>query len=277
MAKRLPEVDDEVSVYWQTGCTSCLRTKEFLSKHGIGFRSRNVLEDETAFEELARLGLRRVPIVVRGDDWADGQVLADIARLVGIPWGETRMLPPEELRRRLNAIMHGTERFLRQLPEDSLQTHLPNRPRSYADLVFHIYNIIDAFVEHEEGVPLAYEAYYRLPELEMQTIDGISGYGHTVAQRLNDWFDQAGASVDWSAAARVYYGAQTLHEFLERTTWHSGQHARQLMWVLERMGIAPDRPLGEETFDGLPMPAQVWDDDGAPPAEAFAKPPQKTA
>jgi hypothetical protein len=32
------------------------------------------------------------------------------------------------------------------------------------------------------------------------------------------------------------------------------------MWVLEGLGIAPDRPLGRETFEGLPMPVGVWDE-----------------
>jgi hypothetical protein len=33
------------------------------------------------------------------------------------------------------------------------------------------------------------------------------------------------------------------------------------MWVLEGLGIAPDRPLPPETFAGLPMPEKVWDDE----------------
>ena len=259
MTAQAPDGADEVYVYWQTGCTSCLRTKEFLTEHGVAFRSRNVLEDETALDELARFGLRQVPIVVRGDAWANGQILGDVARLVGLEWGKTQILPPEELHRRLNAIMQGSDRFLRQLPTASLQTHLPNRPRSYADLVYHIYNIVDAFVEHEEGIPLVYESYYRLPPREMQTIDGLAGYGSHVAKRLNDWVAGPGKTADWSATAQVYYGRQTRHEFLERTTWHSAQHARQLMWTLERLGIAPDGPLGPETFQGLPMPEKVWD------------------
>ena len=259
MTGQFPDRADEVYVYWQTGCTSCLRTKEFLTEHGIAFVSRNVLKDETAIDELARFGLRQVPIVVRGDAWANGQIPADVARLVGIDWGKAQILPPEELHRRLNAIMEGSDRFLRQLPADSLQTHLPNRPRSYADLVYHIYNIIDAFVEHEEGIPLIYEAYYRLPPPGMQSIDGLAGYGSHVSKRLNGWFAGPGQAADWSKTAQVYYGEQSLHQFLERTTWHSGQHARQLMWTLERMDTAPDRPLGPETFRGLPMPEKVWD------------------
>ena len=260
MTDATDEIDSDIYVYWQTGCTSCLRTKEFLTEHNVPFHSRNVLEDETALDELARFGLRQVPIVVRGDSWANGQIPGDVARLVGIPWGDKKVLPPDELHRRLTSIMEGTDRFLRQLPESSLSTHLPKRPRSYADLVYHIYNIIDAFVEHEEGTPLVYEAYYRLPPEEMQSIEGLSAYGRHVAERLDAWFAGAGQAADWTAKANVYYGEQTLHDFLERTAWHSGQHTRQLMWVLERMDIAPDQPLGDKAFAGLPMPVQVWDD-----------------
>ena len=80
-------------------------------------------------------------------------------------------------------------------------------------------------------------------------------------QRVAAWFDGQGRTADWTTRANVYYGQQTLHQFLERTTWHSGQHTRQLMWVLEGLlGIAPDRPLPKETFQGLPMPEKVWDE-----------------
>ncbi len=92
-------------VYWMTGCSSCLRTKEFLTRHGVPFLSRNVLEDEAAYEELARFGLKQVPIVTRGDAWANGQVLRDVARLCGIAYGEQRMLPVDEMRRRLDAVL----------------------------------------------------------------------------------------------------------------------------------------------------------------------------
>ena len=257
----MPKADDVISVYWQTGCTSCLRTKEFLTKHNIPLRSRNVLEDETAFEELARFGLRQVPIVVRGDEWVNGQIARDVARLCGIPMGGATILPPDELRRRINTVIDASRANAMLIPQDRLSQDLPNRPRSYADLVYHIFNIVDAFVEHEEGVPLAYEAYYRTPPPEMQTREGLAQYGALVSSRFNDWFDAHGEAADWNAKADVYYGEQSLHDFLERTTWHSGQHARQLVWVLERMNISPARILDEQVFRGLPMPEKVWDDE----------------
>jgi hypothetical protein len=83
-----------------------------------------------------------------------------------------------------------------------------------------------------------------------------------VRRRFAAWSASAKARVDWSAKADVYYGDVTRHEFLERTTWHSGQHSRQLMWALEdRFQIVPDRPIPPETWAGLPMPEKVWDDE----------------
>lgn len=253
--------DDAIRVYWQPGCTSCLRTKEYLTRHGIPFESRNVLADETAFAELARFRLRQVPIVTRGDKWANGQVLADVAALVGIAATEARMLPVPEQRERLERVLEAASRYLEQLPDAELKTLLPNRPRSHADLVYHIYNIADAFLEEKDGIALTFESYNRVPTPQGASKTALLAYGEDVRARIRSWFDGAGRSCDWNARADVYYGEQTQHQFLERTLWHSGQHVRQLMWVLERNSIAPERPLGEETFGGLPMPQKVWDDE----------------
>ena len=83
---------EPLKVYWQPGCSSCLKTKEFLIEHGVAFQSVNVLEDETGFEELRALGLKLVPIVARGKNWANGAVFRDVARvaglhLAGLTWG----------------------------------------------------------------------------------------------------------------------------------------------------------------------------------------------
>jgi glutaredoxin len=252
--------DDAVRVYWMTGCSSCLRTKEFLQKHGVPFLSRNVLEDESAYEELERFGLKQVPIVTRGDTWANGQILRDVAQLCGIAYGAPKMLPVPEMRRRMDAVLAGTARFLAQMPDEALAQELPNRPRTFAQLGWHISNIADAFLEHEDGIPLTFDSYMRVPEPEQSGRAELIAYAGTMRRRMDEWFDGPGRACDWSRRADVYYGEQTMHEFLERTVWHAGQHVRQFMWVLEGLGIAPDGPLGRETFEGLPMPEKVWDE-----------------
>ena len=153
-----------LKAYWQPGCTSCLRMKEFLTRHGVPFVSVNVLEDEEGFAELAALGLRTVPIVRRGTDWANGQVLRDVARVAGIPWGGATMLPVPEMCDRLVEIQTTAQRLFGQIPEAAIGTLLPRRPRSYGQLAYHIFNIADAFLEHEvQGLPLKEGAYGRVP------------------------------------------------------------------------------------------------------------------
>jgi hypothetical protein len=236
--------------------------KEFLTKHGVPFVSVNVLEDKDGFDELAALGVRSVPIVRRGSEWANGQVLRDVARVAGIPWGGAEVLPAPELAARLVTIQTTAQRLFAQIPDDKLGRMLPHRPRSYAQLAYHIFNIADAFLEHEvDGLPLKEGVYGRVPPPEMDSRAKILAYGQDVLARFQAWWAGAGPATDFSRKANVYYGDVTLHEFLERTTWHSGQHVRQMVMVLDMLGIDPDGPPAKETFAGLPMPDKVWDDE----------------
>src|SRR6516164_2993414 len=137
MAQSSPEAS-VIKAYWQPGCSSCLRMKEFLTEHGVPFVSVNVLEDKDAFAELAMLGIRSVPIVRRGKDWANGQVLRDVARVAGIAWGGAQVLPAPELAARLTEIQTAAQRLFAQIPDDKLGRMLPHRPRSYAQLAYHM-------------------------------------------------------------------------------------------------------------------------------------------
>jgi hypothetical protein len=223
--------------------------------------SRNVLTDEGALDELMALGTRQLPVIVRGKKWVNGQSLKAIAELVGIDLGTVTHLPPEELARRVAVVLDGAARFFAQFPEDHLGDQLPGRPRSYAQLAWHLFNVVDAFLEHERGIPLSTTSYNRVPVPDITRAE-ILAYGTDVRRRFDDWWQGAKGRADWADKASVYYGDVSRHEFLERTTWHSGQHARQLMWVLEdKFQIMPERPIPSDTWKGLPMPDKVWDDE----------------
>ena len=251
-----------LKAYWQPGCTSCLRMKEFLMRHGVPFVSVNVLEDAHGYEELAAFGVRSVPVVARGVHWANGQVLADVARVAGIKFTASEMLPPAELYRRLVLIQCAAQRLFAQVPDDRVMEMLPGRPRSYGDLTFHIFHIAELFADHAVNKRALLDGDYdKKPPAGMSSRGAVLGFGRQVQTRLHTWWEGGGKSGDFSQAAQVYYGAQTLHEFLERSAWHCGQHVRQLTLVVEKLGIAPDRPLGPEVWDGLPMPSKIWDDE----------------
>lgn len=253
---------ETVKAYWQPGCTSCLRMKEFLTRHGVPFQSINVLAEPQAFAALAELGVRSVPIVQRGKDWANGQVLRDVARVAGIAWGGAAMLPVPELYRRLTVIQTAAHRLFAQIPDERIGDQLPNRPRSYAQLTYHIFNIADAWLEHEvKGLPLVEGAYNRVPAPGEDSKARVLAYGGQVMAGLADWWAKSGTATDYAKRANVYYGDVNLHEYLERTTWHSGQHVRQMTMVLGTLGIIPDGAPAPDVFEGLPMPEKVWDDE----------------
>ena len=48
-------MSNELQVYWAPGCSSCLRTKEFLSGHGLAFESINIVEHPEALDDLTRI------------------------------------------------------------------------------------------------------------------------------------------------------------------------------------------------------------------------------
>lgn len=251
-----------LKVYWQPGCSSCLKTKEFLIDNGVEFESVNVLEDDNGFAELQELGLRLVPIVARGKDWANGAVFRDVARVAGFEWSGHDMLAPADMITRLNGILGGARRFASQIPGEQLDTLLPGRPRTYRELAYHIFQIPDVFLNRvEHDAPYTYEALVSKLPPEMATRDDLLDYADRVIERLTRWWENGGADTDFTQPGRVYYGEVSLHEVLERTCWHSGQHTRQLMLVLEKLGLAPDDPLPDEAFAGLPMPRKVWDNE----------------
>lgn len=271
------DTDSEVHLYWATGCTSCLRVKEFLERNDTQFVSHNVVTndethsnttqrssigiqgaDQQLIDEMAELGLpKHVPIVRRGDEWADGKDLENVAELVGIEY-DAGILPVEELYTRLDTILSATQSSLAQIPEEEWETYVPNRPRSYADLVQHIFSLPDVFIMHEAGVPMD-----NVPRMEHHwdhhSEVALSTYGHSVQDRLADWFEGPGQTCDWSATADVFWGQPTKHEFFERTTWHTGQHARQLEWVLENeLEIDVTNKIDPEIWEELPIPEKVW-------------------
>ncbi len=256
------EIEAPVKVYWQPGCSSCLKTKEFLISNGIEFESINVIEDEQGFRDLEAFGVRLVPIVARGDKWANGAVFRDVAEVAGFEWGGHTMLSPQEMVDRIDGILSGAQRFMAQIPEDNLDDMLPGRPRSYRQLAYHIANIPEVFLDYQEhGTPYTYEALLSTLPDDLVTRDDLLNWASGVQTRFNAWWTRSGKDMDFAKPADVYYGDVSLHEVLERTGWHSGQHTRQLMLTLEKLGITPDGPLGDDAFAGLPMPQNVWDNE----------------
>ena len=217
-----------------------------------------MLEDAAGLDDLRRLGARSVPVLSRGDAFVYAQNIGHVVKFLGLQEATGPALSPAQLIDRLDRFLTAAQRFIQQMPDDRLTVEVPNRPRTYRVLGHHLFRIPDTFLEVAAGAALAYESLTASPPADMQTTAAIAAYGADVHRRLLAWWD-AKADKSGRETVQTYYGPQMLHEFLERTTWHCGQHVRQWMMLLRMAGIEPDRPLVEADFASLPMPREVWD------------------
>lgn len=249
---------EPVKVYWQPGCTSCLRVKEFLDANGIDFISVNVAAEEAGWDELARRGLRSVPVVAQGEHYVFAQVLGTVSEFLGLGAADGPRLAPAALVTRLSLILETACRLVAQVPENRRDDGLPGRDRSLHGLAYHIFQIPEVFLACQTGATLTYEALDASAPKHLASMTDIAVYGADIGARLAAWWEGE-ADCDAARTLTTYFGEHSLHVVLERTTWHSAQHTRQLALMLESLGIAPNRPLDAAALVGLPLPAKVWE------------------
>lgn len=255
----MSETGQDLRVYWQPGCTSCLKTREFLRSRGIAFVSINVREEAGAMDEVRALGARSFPVVARGNSFVHGQDLGELARFVGADYDAVR-LPAAELVARLVSILAAARRYIVQVPVPRLEDALRGRKRTNLDLAYHIFALVRGFLDAAAGGRLNPAHFEEKPPAGRRTAADVAAYGVLVGERLAGWWQETQVA-GLPAAVETYYGRQPAHNVLERTCWHAAQHCRQLMAVLESLDIAADGPLGDDVFGGLPLPESVWDDD----------------
>ena len=220
----------------------------------------DVLNDAGGRELLFnKYGLRKVPVLARGDQYAMGQMLEPFAKLAGIDLSKVGGLSPEQLYRKYEMVLAAGQRYARQFSTAQLAERvIPHRDRSIRTLCYHIFRIGESFLETWDGAEYGVKIADNEPPASMQTGDDIARYGAGVWKHYEAWWQ----GLEDRALTRVlktYYGDTAAHRVFERCTWHSAQHCRQLVAVLERMGIEPDRPLTPADLAGLPLPERLWE------------------
>jgi hypothetical protein len=220
----------------------------------------DVLNDAGGRELLFnRYGLRKVPVLAKGDQYAMGQMLEPFAKLAGIPLANLERLSPEQLYRKYEMVFAAGQRYARQFPVERLNERvIPHRERVIRTLCYHVFRIGESFLETWDGAEYTTKIADNEPPESMRTGDDVARYGAAVWKRYEAWW----AGLEDRTLSRVlktYYGDTPAHQVFERVTWHSAQHCRQLVAVLERMGIQPDRPLTASDLAGLPLPERLWE------------------
>jgi len=154
-----------------------------------------------------------------------------------------------ELGRRLDEILAATERLIRPVPEAEMAC--------LRDPAFQIFRLGLGFVDGMDRGRLAGDwRDERAPE-DLRDGGAVARYGALVRGRVTGWFEGASPR-EFERVIKVYYGPQSGHDLLERTTWHAAQHLRQLYALAERLVIAPPGPMPADAFVGLPLPDALW-------------------
>ena len=220
----------------------------------------DVLNDPGGRELLfEKYGLRKVPVLAKGDQYAFGQMLEPFAKFAGVPATGAQGLAPDELYKKYEMVFAAAQRYAQQFPvERLLERVIPHRERPIRTLCYHVFRIGASFLETWNGAEYTVKIADNDPPEAMKTGRDIAEYGAGVWKRYEAWW----AGVEdrsLSQILKTYYGDVPAAKLFERVTWHSAQHCRQLAAVLERMGIAPDRPLTPADLAGLPMPDRLWE------------------
>lgn len=208
---------------------------------------------------LSRYGLRKVPVVAKGDKYVFGQLLHVVATFVGLPGSAMATLAPTQVYEKYRKIFAAGQRYARQFPIERINERvIPNRERLIRTLCFHVFRIGEAFLETWDGAEYSIGITENLPDDSIQSGEDIARYGEQIWRRYEVWWaGQEDKSL--SRVLKTFYGDMEAHQLFERTTWHSAQHCRQLVAVLERIGIPPDGPLTSEDLAGLPLPEKLWE------------------
>ncbi|SVE07432.1 uncharacterized protein METZ01_LOCUS460286, partial [marine metagenome] len=149
--------------------------------------------------------------------------------------------------------------LVHQFPDVSLDNELPNRPRSWKVLLHHVFQIPKAFLDLEDmNQEYTYEIMTEAPQENLKTSGDIANFGEEISKRFSYW-EQDSRDTDFSKQVTTYFGRTLRHELLERTVWHSTQHARQLQSLLESLDIKPDVIITKEQQEGLPLTEEIWD------------------
>ena len=220
----------------------------------------DVLNDAGGRELLLnKYGLRRLPVLAKGDQYAMGQMLEPFAKLAGLPMPGVDRLSPGELYRKYAMVFAAGQRYARQFPAARFRERvIPKREREIRTLSYHIFRIGAAFLETWNGAEYSLDIADNEPPDSIQTGEDVARYGAGVWREYEAWW----RTLDDRALSKVlktYYGDTGAHKVFERVTWHSAQHCRQLIAVLERMQIKPDIPLTAGDLAGLPVPDRLWE------------------
>jgi hypothetical protein len=253
----------------------------------------NLWEDPAAADELREAGLRGVPVVRVGEHLTLGLDAARVDELLGLDRDTSAAAySGEELLDRSALLLGAAARFARELPPEHYDDETPRPPGvegpvegmrlpdgrpvlfpdgspyvphpTYLGLVRHLagHGTKLLYLAQDPAVPLYAQFEPWVPFGEPDP----SWRADDVLDRLDEVVRELRALVaapqpnDYTRIVTAYDGRRhAVRDGLQANTYSIAQHTRQLMDLLERVGVEPEQPLRSGDYEGLGVPARVWE------------------
>jgi glutaredoxin len=277
---------DQLTLYWLTGCGNCTRLKGYLKERDVEFTAVDVLADPAAMQEMERLGIATMPVLRRGEQWVSGFDLGKVDELLGLdadPRG--RVLAIDELAERAAHLLGLAARAASQIPLERQDDPTPTMvkagetiwfmrdgrqyyPHSTSKgLVHHIAGHAEKFKRfalaadgvHEVGFPMTFDGEaqsFGEPD-DATPLYRVVDQMELTASDIRAWCTTRAPS-DFTRSIDTHYGPQTFHQLLQTMTCSIAQHTRQVVDIVEGLGLKAPGPAPED-LEGLLMPAGVWE------------------
>lgn len=207
--------------------------------------------------ELRVLGIKALPVSVRGSDVVVGYNVADLCKTFGIDPKAGGPMHPEKMMEMYRLVFDALRRAVNQLSLEQLDWVSPGRPRSMRQLLWHSFERPMLGKEAWEEGAYTEEMVRRYETLsqDYHTQADICAYGDRIEPELAEFL---GHSDRLAKKVESYMGPITVHELIELALGHAIQHLRQAYHYMPMMGIEPDNPLDPEEYKEVPVPEDLF-------------------
>ncbi len=207
--------------------------------------------------ELAELGIKALPVSVRGDKVVVGYNVQELCEVFGIEPKGKGPLHPDRMMEKYTLVFEALRRAVSQLSPEQLDWISPGRPRSMRQLLWHSFERPKLSIETHESGKYTQEMVRRYEKLAQnyRTTEDICAYGDQIEAELAE-FLKHGERL--AKKVESYMGPITIHELIELALGHAIQHLRQAYHYFPMMGIEPDRPLDPKEYADLPVPKDLF-------------------
>ena len=208
--------------------------------------------------ELLERGLKVVPVTIWGDEVVVGFNAKELARLFDLS-GDVPVATPTIMVDKYDTVLTAACRAVRQIPPEYLDWESPERSRPLRTFTFHIMDRPDrALNAYRAGM---YSSEDRGRDVRVVLGDAgfeeIARYGEDVLRRVKAALTGE-TDFNLEKVLDSYMGPKTAQELMDLALGHSVHHLKQLYEYMSLAGIMPEQPLGQEDFDGVAVPTELF-------------------